>query len=566
VRVSQRKKEALVWNVVCFTAFAALVSVYLWPIWEVKYLPHQDGPAHLYNVKLLRDLWSGGDPTVTEMYRLNDWWLPTWFGRMLLYLLTEFVPYLTAQKLLVSAYLLTLPVSLAYASRALGGNATLPAVFGFAAASSYLLNMGFYMYCWSLAVAILAVGYWMRKYQAPDFRSALVLGALGVLLYYTHVVSIVMAALAIGVVAIASVAADWRTLAPKVVAERIGWPLLGLLPAVLLLFAFQTSRQTEFSSWPDPLGRIIAFAGLTSIVSFECQEFYVTVGLMLVLTALGTLLLVRRSGSMGFVPSDLWLLVALVWLATYLVAPETNLVSEGGMRGGGFMLERLQLFPLFGFVLWIAAQPLGRAMFAGSVAATAIPVFLLAGMRLQYYEAANAQLTEYVAAGSTMKSGATLLPLHLRKGGLLAISVSSTDPASAGGGSGWTKVHRRGSSTGCGWPLNRFVHPLRHASNYLALEYGVHSLRNYEANMGYFPLLFRPGRNPYRQLGAIEKAPPSVPFGRPKSQVDYVLLWPMGDASPLPPEIAKELAVFEFAGSSPHGLARVYRRATGTQQ
>jgi hypothetical protein len=85
--------------------------------------------------------------------------------------------------------------------------------------------------------------------------------------------------------------------------------------------------------------------------------------------------------------------------------------------------------------------------------------------------------------------------------------------------------------------------------------------------MGYFPLLFRPERNPYRQLGNIEGAPAEIRFADARAQVDYVLVWPIEDASLLPPEIVKELTDFEFVGSSaPHGLARVYRRVPGTQQ
>jgi len=56
------------------------------------------GPAHLYNVKLLGTSGPGRDPFVTKTFRVNEWWLPTWFGHLLLYGLAGFVSYLTAQK------------------------------------------------------------------------------------------------------------------------------------------------------------------------------------------------------------------------------------------------------------------------------------------------------------------------------------------------------------------------------------------------------------------------------------------------------------------------------------
>jgi hypothetical protein len=336
------------------------------------------------------------------------------------------------------------------------------------------------------------------------------------------------------------------------------------LPAALLLFAFLATRQRVLMDSPGPLGRLVALKDLTSLLSFDLYEYFVMNALMLGLVALMVLLLVRRSRSIKFVPSDLWLLIAFVWLAVYLVAPQTGLVSVGGMAGGGFIAERLQLFPVFGFVLWVAAQPLGRAVRVGSVAAAAILVFILAGIRFQYYRAADVQFAEYVTAGSKMEPGGTFLPLHLRRGGWSAVSVSPIDSTSKRVCEGLVKALHQ--AVACDQPLNR-VRPFHHASNYLALEHGVHSLRNYEANMGYFPLLFRPERNPYRQLGNIEGAPAEIRFADARAQVDYVLVWPLDETSPLPPEIVKELTDFEFVGSSaPHGLARVYRRVPGTQQ
>ncbi len=104
-----------------------LVAVaHLLPIWAVEYLPHVDGPTHLYNVWLLREYWTGKWPALAELYRVNHWWVPTWFGHLVLHGLTAIFPYLTAQKLFVSAYLLALPFALVYASKGVGGGCVLP--------------------------------------------------------------------------------------------------------------------------------------------------------------------------------------------------------------------------------------------------------------------------------------------------------------------------------------------------------------------------------------------------------------------------------------------------------
>jgi|GEM_PF-5095424 len=547
--------------------FAGLTVVYLWPIWETMYLPHQDGPVHLHNVKMLRDYWSGTDPAVAEIYRLNDWLVPTWFGHLLFYVLTEFVSYFTAQKLVVSAYLLALPLSLVYASRAYGGGAVFPAVFGFAVASNTLLNLGFYMFCWGMVIAMVTVGYWMRRCRTADPRSALILGVLGLLLYHTHMVGFVMVTVAIGVVTLVSLVQDARVLTPRVVINRIGWPLLCWLPAVVMLLLFLLPRQSMPEDAPSALRRLVELGVLTSVASFELYEFFVTGALMLGLCALAALLLVRRVRSAVFEPSDIWLLIACAWLAVYFVAPNTILVSEGGWKGGGYIINRLQLFPVLALVIWVAAQPLNRTLRVGSVATAAILAFLLAGMRIQFYRDTDSQFAEYVSIGSKIKSGNLLLPILLRSGGAPGKPFSPTVATLLQRGEDWT-MERFNLPAGliheCGGPVSRFVNPFRHASSYLALQYGVQTLDNYEATTGYFPLVFRHEYSPYHLVGDVERVPSDVRFSNPKSQVDYVLIWPTDGACQPPSEIAKELAKFELVGSStPRGLATVYRRATG---
>jgi hypothetical protein len=545
---------------------AGIALISLWPVWTATYLPHQDGPAHLYNVKLLRDIWSGADPAAAAVYQVNDWWLSTWFGHLLVYLLSELTSYLTAQKLVVSAYLLALPASLAYASRTLGGDAVLPAAFGFALASGHLLNLGFYMFCFSLPVAIVLVGYWARRAESPGPGAALVFAALGLLLYYTHIVTLVMTALATAVMTLAGLVADRRIATPRLVLARTGWPLLGWLPALALLATFLLPRETVSVGAPELVNRVFQLAALTAVVSLEYREFFVSGALSLLLGVSVAVLLIGRMRSPRFARSDIWLLVALVWLAVYLAVPETELVSERGMQGGRFMVKRLQLFPVFAIVLWVAAQPLRASARGAVIAMVAVLAVALAGMRIESYREADSQIAEYVGAGALIEPGASLLPLYMRTGAAQDADDASDARDLLRRVARWAIALSGHRQTGCGRPPIRFADPYRHASGYLALEHGVRSLDNYEANVGYFPLVFRPGRNPYRELGNFELVPPEARFGDPGSGVDYVLVWRAGADCPLTPELVRELAGFEHVASSqPRGLADIYRRAAASR-
>ena len=85
--------------------------------------------------------------------------------------------------------------------------------------------------------------------------------------------------------------------------------------------------------------------------------------------------------------------------------------------------------------------------------------------------------------------------------------------------------------------------------------------RNYEANTGIHPLLYRPGANPYQEIGDIERATPDLALRTPNTPVDYVLLWSSSGNFSLAGGLYNNMQGFTRIGSSkPLGLARIYKR------
>jgi hypothetical protein len=71
-----------------------------------------------------------------------------------------------------------------------------------------------------------------------------------------------------------------------------------------------------------------------------------------------------------------------------------------------------------------------------------------------------------------------------------------------------------------------------HASQYMGTEKPLIILDNYEANTGYFPLVWKEEVNPYHHLctnGSIESQPPYATIGDYKNKtgvsIDYILMW-----------------------------------------
>src|SRR5207237_10053478 len=85
----------------------------------------------------------------------------------------------TAEKLLLSAYALALPLSARWALGALGPEAATLAWLSLPLVGNQLLHFGFYNFCLSLAAYLLVVGWWLRHREAWSPGRAAALALLG---------------------------------------------------------------------------------------------------------------------------------------------------------------------------------------------------------------------------------------------------------------------------------------------------------------------------------------------------------------------------------------------------
>jgi len=174
----------------------ALILVHLIPIWAFTYFPSQDGPAHLSNATILREYHDR--PVFREYYRLNKDFVPNWVGHLVLAGLMSLMPALVAEKMLLSGYVVLLPISLGYVLRTIRPDGAFLTVLMFPFVYNFLLHMGFYNFSYSLVMFFFVVGYWLKHYEGFTRRDMLMLTVLSLVLYFCHIVSLMTAYMAIG--------------------------------------------------------------------------------------------------------------------------------------------------------------------------------------------------------------------------------------------------------------------------------------------------------------------------------------------------------------------------------
>src|SRR5262249_31094890 len=124
-----------------------------------------------------------------------------WLGHLLLASLLFVAPPLVAEKLVLTGYLLLLPLSVRYAVRNIRPDAGFVALLAFPFVPNLFFHMGFHNFCYSLPLFFFVVGYWLKHRTEFTWRRTAILGLLGLILYFCHPFSLA-AWLVIGVQAL----------------------------------------------------------------------------------------------------------------------------------------------------------------------------------------------------------------------------------------------------------------------------------------------------------------------------------------------------------------------------
>lgn len=171
------------------------------PIWIVRYPAAQDYWNHLLKAKIVADY---GDPGLgySRFYRILLLPIPNIASTLVMALAMKLFAPMTAGKLFLSAYALALPLATRYLVRGAGVQFRPLEYIGYAMVYNPCFWGGYIDFCMSAAIALLAVGYWLRIGNRPPPRKSVAYLALVVLAYLTHFWSFALLTVITGLLAL----------------------------------------------------------------------------------------------------------------------------------------------------------------------------------------------------------------------------------------------------------------------------------------------------------------------------------------------------------------------------
>ncbi|MCB0755483.1 MAG: hypothetical protein H6602_08335 [Flavobacteriales bacterium] len=528
--------------------FWLLMGLLLFPIWSNQYFLTGDGPCHLYNSKVLLDLITNTDiDFYSEYYLLNQNTEPNWFGHVSLAFLLTFLSGRLAEKVFLTFYVLLFGHILRAIVRAINPKNTFLVFIGLPFIFHQLLQMGFFNFSFGVIFSFLGVWYWIKHYKNMTWLRSVVFILINLLTYFTHPIGFVLSGLLIGSLALGKWVAQLSSSSSELKnVERTGFlnifgnVFLGFLPGILLMLEYLSRKGLD----PTPNGYSTKhlyheLIELSSLINLHPDEKYVAMTLSILFGILTLAALAVKVWKGKWNMYDVLLMTFVFVIVIYFFQPDA-------LAGGSFLSKRIQLIPYLIILLWLASVPYHHLLkWSATIVGTFI-IVMFCVFRFPIQRSASVAVEEYLSASTVIPDKSSVLPLSFSHSG----------------------------KTPDGQRVSKTIWLFMHGFDYAGADRPLVLLANYEANTGYFPIIWKEKMNPFRYLSkgdGLEHLPPGVDLQNyesiSESKIDYVVTWCLDEqfmdhANTL--NLFRELKEgYELVFTSKHGLAKVYKRLNG---
>ena len=518
--------------------FALLLGLHLGPVWASRYFLTTDGPAHLYNAWVLKTMLLDPQSKFHTLLAFNVNPEPNYLGHLLLAALLTMLPPWLAEKALLTLYVAGLPLAVRYLVRSWQPTAGFLAVLAFPFVYSAVFQWGFYNFCLGLVAVLLGIGYWKRHLAGvPGLPGRRIAGLLGLvtLLYLAHPLAYLAGGLLLGLLVAEELLSNsapngtwWaRT------AAQVGALALAFLPTLPLLGWYFWRKGSEGNGAAAPLGWLRYATDLMQLEPLRYmgpaeRPFRLLVAMLLLLAVAHAAW--QRLRGQAVAPVWAWLAGSGLLAMAYLLVPDA-------LAGGSIIRPRLGLLCYLLVLGGLATVPYARAVRWALLLGGGGVAGALLGFRANCYQTMQAGLAEYRSAAPYLRPGSTLAPLEFARAGLR--------PGGRPGGS-------------C-------LAAFSHAASYLAVERNLVNYENYEAQTGYFPLVWRPGQERLSQRDSLPQRLDAARHARTAAPPDYMLVWDAPDtlarANANRRRVLGQLAdLYQPVYRSPTGLVLLFAR------
>lgn len=471
--------------------YLLFVSAHIVLVWMLPYFPTQDGPSHIYNLVILRDLLNGGMEWGNFFsYQLRA--VPNIAFTLFSYPLLQFFSPLVVEKIFISIYIVLMGASVYIFLRAFN-KTSLPFIyFVFPVIFNFNLLMGFYSYVISVPLFLLAFSLNWKIRNRSIVCKFIFFNLAGLIIFYFHIIPFIF--LLLGLICITIVQSKGFK---RIIFDQI--KLISIIsPSLLVLFLYLAKSTKSFIpdfSYLSSLSRYIYLRNdlfFFSTVTFSPWQMLpglLFTGLFLSFFILSVYLLIRD-------PNKGWVKIrdisasdkVLICLASFFLL--IYFVTPFRFGGGDFFNQR---FPWVVFIILLPLLRINEKIISKrfvliSISSVAIISFVFNTAIL--WQQSN-KVEEFLNG----------LKADIPKGAYV-MTYKKIDPKT-------------------GLPR---IDALMHAASYYGIFKGCVDIGNYETGLDYFPIKFKDNIPSFPTLDQIGYKAETIDWPDYPS-IQYLLGW-----------------------------------------
>ncbi|MBL7930145.1 MAG: hypothetical protein JNL47_11825 [Bacteroidia bacterium] len=463
------------------TLFLLVAGIHLIPLLNNRVFFTIDGPAHIYNAKLIYHLlFSEG--IFNTAFWINPESVPNWTGHLFLVILNFIFKPLVSEKLLQIILVAGIPLAFRFAVSRIHFHGSLWSYFIFPFSYSFVFINGFYNFCFSLLFFFLAIGVISSFFNKSfSFKKSFLLFLLFLLTYFSHPFTFLFLVMAAGLFYMISYPVD-SPLSDLVFIKKkrktylfkgLILILVSAIP-IYLLYSFLSVREHTEESFRYSYTELVKWIWqLRPLILFSWDEVKYTQPLFFILI-FGFLGVLFERCRIGFrtgckvvkklmaarllTPATVFLILMIVSLCLYFTLPDTD-------RNASFISVRLCMMFFLFFIIWLSQTQIKRWIMVSMI----YIVLSISFIRLNHINRIAANLNRDVA--SLIYLDRFILPEKV----IIPLDISGN------------------------WLYGHLI-------NYIAIHKPVLLLENYEASKKYFPVLWKEKLLPDYTLGKLSQS------------------------------------------------------------
>lgn len=480
------------WAEILFFYFVLIFNLGI--VFGTKYFPTFDGGAHAYNANIIYKLLTDNDTIYKDYFQFNSELVPNWTSYVLLFVFRSFLSYGAAEKAILLLFFALTPVLFRSVIKRFSSHNILLSYLIFPFTHFSLLYMGFFNFTLGIMFFFLFIHVYLGLEEKVSIKRMILFFVILSAVFFSHIFVFIAAVILMAVHSGGYLIANYTSIKEQKFRWVINRAINLLAPSALFLYLTISYFVKRPSMGMETFLKVedinLFFLEVRPIQAFGAAETPNGVGLFWIIYTLIILTLGKRvftfnkeTGIKSFFKlNDVFLVLALMFV--YFTYTQPN---EDGY--GGFISIRLALFTYFFILLWLASFNIGVKL-----TLFIMPFyfyFSYRGLRIKKESMAflNDQVKKIDVCAEKIEPNKTLVPFYFAD----------------------------------------YLWQGLHYCNYLGGEKDVVILNNYEATVGYFPIIWNGDKLPEVVIGNLKSENVCQKWeSRPRpvqKKADYVLMF-----------------------------------------